>query len=242
MEIVANYGELRPDHWHMGLDIRTKQKENYPVYAAAGGYIAKIRIEKFGYGRSIYINHPNGLTTVYGHLNDFFPALEKYVTEQQYKKESWEIELNFTKNQFPVFKSQLIAYSGNTGSSQGPHLHFEIRNTKTTKCLNPLLFGFPMQDNMKPELIRLALYDRSRSVYEQTPQLFSLEKTPDGYCIVNTAVIQTGLEKISFAIQAIDRMKKGGSADGIYAANLFFDNKPITRLFWTVLIIMKQHT
>src|SRR6185436_3974742 len=77
MEIVANYGELRPDHWHMGLDIRTRQKENYPVYAAAAGYISRIKIESFGYGRSIYINHPNGLTTVYGHLNKFFPALEK---------------------------------------------------------------------------------------------------------------------------------------------------------------------
>ena len=131
MNLSANFGELRPDHWHMGLDIRTKQKENLPVYAAAGGYIAKIRIEKFGYGRSIYVNHPNGLTTVYGHLNSYFPALEKYVTEQQYKDESWEIELKFAKNQFPVFKSQLIAYSGSTGGSQGPHLHFEIRNTKT---------------------------------------------------------------------------------------------------------------
>src|SRR5215467_8908764 len=144
MEIVANFGELRPDHWHMGLDIRTKQKENFPVYAAASGYIARIKVEKFGYGRSIYINHPNGLTTVYGHLNKFFPALEEYVTEQQYKNQSWEIELSFDKKQFPVFKSQLIAYSGSTGNSAGPHVHFEIRNTKSTKCLNPLLFGFPM--------------------------------------------------------------------------------------------------
>ena len=227
MEIVANFGELRPDHWHMGLDIRTEQKENYPVYAAASGYIARIRIESSGFGRSIYINHPNGLTTVYGHLNSFFPALEKYVTAQQYKKESWEIELNFEKNQFPVFKSQLIAYSGNTGSSQGPHLHFEIRNTKTTKCLNPLLFSFPMQDNTAPEIIRLAIYDRSHSVYDQSPQLFLLEKTKDGYIISGSSVIQTGLNRISFAIQSVDRMKKSGSADGIYSAKLFFDNKPV---------------
>ena len=227
MEIVANYGELRPDHWHMGLDIRTRQKENFPVYAAAGGYIARIKIEKFGYGRSIYINHPNGLTTVYGHLNAFFPALEKYVTEQQYKNQSWEIDLNFDKKQFPVFKSQLIAYSGNTGNSHGPHCHFEIRNTKTTKCLNPLLFGFPMKDEMKPEIIRLAMYDRNKSVYDQNPQLFSLGKIKEDYTISNSSIIQTGLKKISFAIQTVDRMKKGGSADGIYSAKLFLDNKPI---------------
>lgn len=228
MDLTANMGELRPDHWHMGLDIRTQKKENLPVYAAAGGYIAKVRIEKFGYGRSIYINHPNGMTTVYGHLNKFFPALEKYVTEQQYKKQSWEIELNFSKNQFPVFKSELIAYSGSTGNSQGPHLHFEIRNAKTTKCLNPLLFGFPIKDEVPPELLQLAMYDRSISVYSQDPQLFSLRKTRDsGYIIGSTPAIQTGLRKLSFAIQAFDRMKRSGSADGIYSAKIFFDNKPV---------------
>jgi hypothetical protein len=227
MELAANFGELRPDHWHMGLDIRTKKKENLPVYAAAGGYIAKIRIEKLGYGRSIFINHPNGLTTVYGHLNDFFPALEKYVTQQQYKKQTWEIELNFTKEQFPVFKSQLIAYSGNTGNSQGPHMHFEIRDTKTTKCLNPLLFGFPLKDDVPPDLVRLAMYDRSLSVYEQDPQLFSLKKTDSGYIIPTIPVIQTGLKKISFAIQAYDRMSNSKNPDGIYAAKIYFDNKPL---------------
>jgi murein DD-endopeptidase MepM/ murein hydrolase activator NlpD len=228
MDLTANMGELRPDHWHLGLDFRTQKKENLPVYAAASGYIAKVRIEKFGYGRSIYINHPNGMTTVYGHLNYFFPALEKYVTEQQYKKQSWEIELNFSKNQFPVFKSELIAYSGSTGNSQGPHLHFEIRDTKTSKCLNPLLFGFPVKDDVAPEIVQLAVYDRSISVYRQDPQLFSLRKTSgNDYVLSATPIIQTGLKKISFAIQSFDRMKPSGSKDGIYSANFFFDNKPI---------------
>lgn len=227
MNLSANFGQLRPDHWHMGLDIRTEKKENLPVYAAASGYIAKIRIEKFGYGRSIYVNHPNGLTTVYGHLNSYFPALEKYVTEQQYKNESWEIELKFAKNQFPVFKSQLIAYSGSTGNSLGPHLHFEIRNTKTGKCLNPLLFGFPMQDNVPPEIVQLAMYDRSRSVYEQEPQLFTLKKTNKGYIIPDVPVIRTGFKKVSFAIQAFDKMNNSRSHNGIYSAKIYFDNKPV---------------
>ena len=108
MEIQSNFGELRPDHWHMGLDLRTAQKENLPVYAAADGYIASLGIRPQSFGRFIIINHPNGLSTLYSHLNDFFPALEQYVTERQYEKESWAIELNFTKDQFPVNKSQFI--------------------------------------------------------------------------------------------------------------------------------------
>ena len=137
-EIVANLGELRNNHWHMGLDIRSNQKENQQVYAAAAGYIAGIRIEPFGFGRSIFINHPNGLTTVYAHLNDFFPALEQYVTNQQYQRESWALELEFSPKQFPVAKGTFIAFSGNTGGSQGPHLHFEIRQNGT--LVNPLSY------------------------------------------------------------------------------------------------------
>ncbi|OQY93460.1 MAG: hypothetical protein B6D37_11640 [Sphingobacteriales bacterium UTBCD1] len=228
MDLTANMGELRPDHWHMGLDIRTQRKEDLPVYAAAGGYIAKVKIEPFGYGRSIFIKHPNGMTTVYGHLNSFFSALEKYVTEQQYQQQSWEIELDFSKERFPVFKSELIAYSGNSGGSMGPHLHFEIRDTKTGKCLNPLLFGFPIKDELPPEINKLALYDRTISVYRQEPQLFSLKKNAgDDYLLSTVPVIQTGLNRVSFAIQALDKMKNSGSPDGIYSAKIFFDNKPV---------------
>ena len=96
--IVANFGELREGHWHMGLDIRTDQKENMPVYAAADGYIARISLHPFGFGQAIYINHPNGLTSVYGHLNKFFPGLDSFVHVQQYKRESWEIELEFKRS------------------------------------------------------------------------------------------------------------------------------------------------
>ena len=226
MELTANFGELRSNHWHMGLDIRTNQKVNLPVYAAADGYITKVRVEPFGFGRSIYINHPNGFTTVYGHLNDFFPALEQYVTGQQYKQESWSVEMDIPKDKFKVFKSQFIANSGNSGSSHGPHLHFEIRDTKTEKCLNPLLFGFLIQDNVPPEILKIGMYDRRQSVYDEDPQLFPLKKTKEGYVIPNTPVVKTGLNKISFAIRAQDRESKTGNPNGIYSAKIYFDEKP----------------
>ena len=226
MELAANFGELRTNHWHMGLDIRTKQKENLPIYAAAAGYIAYIGIRPESFGRFIIINHPNGLSTLYAHLNDFYPTLEKWVEEQQYRLESWAVELTLTPKQFPVSKGQFIAYSGNTGGSQGPHLHFEIRDTKTEKCLNPLLFGFPVKDEVEPTLVRLAVYDREKSVYEQTPELYSLKRTDSGYILPRNAILKTGFNKLSFGIQAYDRLSGSTNPNGIYSARLFVHDQP----------------
>jgi murein DD-endopeptidase MepM/ murein hydrolase activator NlpD len=160
IQLAANFGELRTNHFHMGLDIRTNQRENLPVYASAEGYISKIKIEKSGFGRAIYINHPNGYTTVYAHLNDFFPALNEYVIAKQYKDEKWEQDFELPAGQFPVSKGQFIAYSGNTGGSQGPHLHFEIRDTETGSNYNPWLFGLGLPDYIQPYIYRLYYYDR----------------------------------------------------------------------------------
>src|SRR5580765_1088593 len=102
IQLAANFGELRPDHFHMGLDIRTQSKENLPVYAAADGYISHIRIEKNGYGRAIFITHPNGYTTLYAHLNKFFDALEAYVKDRQYKNEKWQQDFSIPPGIFPV--------------------------------------------------------------------------------------------------------------------------------------------
>jgi hypothetical protein len=226
MQLSANFGELRPNHWHMGLDIRTMAKENMPIYAAAEGYIAHIGIRGSSFGRFIVINHPNGLSTLYAHLNDFYPALENYVRQQQAAQESWAVELDLTPTQFPVDKGTFIAYSGNTGGSQGPHLHFEIFDTKTTKRFNPLLFGFSLVDDTPPVLFRLAMYDRSKSVFEQTPKIFTLKNTDSGYILPKNAVIKTGLSKVSFALQMIDKMNGGGSDNGVYGAKLFVDDEP----------------
>lgn len=225
--IAANFGELRPNHYHMGLDVRTDQKENVPVIAAADGYVAKIKIEPYGFGRCIYINHPNGLTTLYAHLNDFYPALEEYIKQEQYKAESWKMFLeNIPAGLFPVTKGQFIAYSGNSGGSQGPHLHFEIRDTKTDKVLNPLLFGFPIPDNIPPVVMRLAVYDRTKSTYEQTPRMYPLKKIKGVYTTV-PAVLSLPADKVSFAITAVDRYTGSTNQNGIYEAGLYHNGTPV---------------
>ncbi len=217
--LAANFGELRPNHYHMGLDCKTDQKVNVPVYAAAAGYVSRVKIEPFGFGRSISINHPNGLTTLYAHLNDFYPELEKYIREQQYRQQQWAITVTLTENQFPVNKGDFIAFSGNTGGSQGPHLHFEIRDTESDKVLNPLLFGFPIPDKIEPQILRLAVYDRRISTYEQTPKIYSLKKTGSVYRTAVPVIVQT--DKVSFAITAYDRYTGSTNQNGIYKAILF---------------------
>ena len=223
MELVSNFGELRTNHWHMGLDIRTQQRENLPVYASADGYISEISVSAFGFGRAIYINHPNGLTTLYAHLNNFEPKLHQWVIDQQYEGESWETRLQLPPNLFPVKKGDLLAYSGNTGGSQGPHVHFEIRDTETTKCLNPLLFKFPIPDAVPPQLIRLAMYDRNKSTYAQSPQLIAVQKTGANYTLASGSLLKVSSDKISFALGAVDRFTGVANPNGIYSARIEMD-------------------
>jgi len=224
ISLAGNFGELRPNHYHMGFDLKTDHHENLLVYAAADGYIAKIKIEPAGFGRAIYINHPNGFTTVYGHLNAFIPALDAWLKEQQYKQESWRVFTDLPVNMFQVKKGDLIAYSGNTGGSQGPHVHFEIRKTVDDINRNPMLFGFPLADDTKPTISRLALYDRRLGLYEQSPKLILIKKSHDGYTSA-IPVIMVSSPKISFAISASDTQSGSYNLNGIFEADIYDNDK-----------------
>ena len=225
--IVANFGELRSEHWHMGLDMRTNQRENLPVFAAADGYISRASVKAFGYGKAIYINHPNALTTVYGHLNGFLPQLATYFTAQQYSQQAWDIDLHFAKERFPIRKGQLIGYSGSTGASQGPHLHFEIRDTRTERCINPLLFNLPLPDAVAPVFTKLAVYDRGQSVYSQKPVLLPIKKSAGVYIPAKDSIVKTGYSRIGFAIGAYDCVTGSTNQNGIYRARIFLDSQPL---------------
>ncbi|HXB32381.1 MAG TPA: M23 family metallopeptidase, partial [Puia sp.] len=223
MILAANFGELRPNHYHMGLDIRTQHRENLPVYAAADGYIARVQIGPFGFGQAIYIRHPNGYTTVYGHLNHFIPALAAYVEQQQYRQQSWQVDLTIPPALFPVKQGDQIAWSGNTGGSQGPHLHFEIRLTAEDVNLNPLLFGLPVADRVPPKITRLAFYDGDRGIYDQSPHYLPTQP----HYLSDRKTLVVPITHICFAISASDAQSGSSNPNGIYRAELYDNGRPV---------------
>ncbi len=161
--LSANFGELRIDHFHSGLDIKTQGVIGKEIVSAADGYIYRISVSPGGFGKALYLRHPSGYSTVYGHLNNFTPEIEEYVKSKQYEKKSFLVTLFPDKDEFPVRQGDLIAYSGNSGSSGGPHLHYEIRKSENEKPVNPLLFEFGTGDNIEPVIEKLLIYPANRN-------------------------------------------------------------------------------
>lgn len=152
----ANFGEMRPNHFHSGIDIKTDGVTGKPVLATADGYISRIAVTPGGYGRAIYITHPNGTTSVYGHLSKFRDDIEKYVHEERYRTRRNSINLYPSADRFPLKQGEQFAWSGNTGSSAGPHLHFEIRDSRTQRTLNTISSGvIRTRDDIPPRLVKL---------------------------------------------------------------------------------------
>lgn len=223
MHLIANFGEIRNDHYHMGLDLRTQQRENLPVYAAAEGYVSRITIEPGGYGKCIYITHPNGYTSLYAHLNKFFPALQRFVEHKQYHDRQWQQDIKFSKGQFSIAKGQYIALSGATGAVEGPHLHFEVRDTKTGNNINPLFLGFPIKDQLPPFIYKLYVYDRNYSTYAVDPTEIAI-KGNKGMYTTRDSLVESPSGKISFGISAEDVANGSGFRFGIYGAELWMDS------------------
>lgn len=228
IELAGNFGECRPNHFHSGIDIKTQSKENFKVYAAADGYISRIKMERGGFGHALYVTHPNGYTTLYAHLNDFIPAVQKHMKTKQYEKESWELDIQLDPSQFPVKKGQQIAWSGNTGGSTAPHLHFEIRDTKTEHPLNAQLFGFNVTDNISPKPTQIAIYDLTRSIYEQKPQILSLVNK--GIYTTANSIIKIHAPKAGLGINVFDYMNGSSNTLAFYTAEVYMDDMPAGKI------------
>ncbi len=220
--LAGNFGELRSNHFHSGLDMKTQGKEGFNVYATADGVVSRIKVSPWGYGKTIYIDHLNGYTTVYAHLQNFKGQIATETKKYQYQKESWEIDWYPSDTLMKVKKGDIIALSGNTGGSGGPHLHFEIRETETEFPVNPLLFGFDIKDNIKPIIRSITLTPLNDTSYvnnKNTMQRFLVTGSDGAYRLkYNTPINAYG--EIGFGIETIDKLNGYGNRNGIYTIEL----------------------
>lgn len=192
--LSGTFGELRSSNIHAGIDIKTQGREGFPLKAVSDGYVSRVKVSTSGYGKAIYINHPDGKTSVYAHLKKFSAPVVNVIRKKQYEVQSYEVELFFEPTELPVSKNEIIGFSGNTGGSFGPHLHFELRETTTQKPINPLLSHYDIQDSVRPEIKTLIAYPISEDA------------------IVNSSkqALQIPFQKINDSIYAADRIEAIG--------------------------------
>lgn len=225
--LSGNMGELRTNHLHSGIDIKTGGVEGLSVVAAAAGYISRIKMSAWGYGNALYIQHPNGETTVYGHLQRYADEIADYVRKEQYKQKTFEIELFPEKHVFPVKKGQLIAYSGNTGGSGGPHLHFEIRDSKQ-EVLNPLKYGFAeIKDNIAPGIEKVALItlEKDARINDQFGRFeFNVIPSGNSYTLKEPIAVYG---KIGIEVLGYDRANGANNKNGIATIETYVNGEQV---------------
>ncbi len=228
LSLAGNFGELRGNHFHSGFDFRTNGEEGYLVKAVADGYVSRIKVSAFGYGNALYITHKNGYVSVYGHLQRYDSTISNYVIKKQYELESFEVDLFPQKNEILVTQGQLIALSGNTGGSEGPHLHFEIRDQKTEEIINPYYFGFDIEDTVPPSIEGIAIYPieaNSKINGSNHPKYYDVKKAGKNTYTLNEDITLSG--KIGFGLITYDVENGSANKNGTYSYSLKIDTIPL---------------
>ncbi|MGF1586692.1 MAG: M23 family metallopeptidase [Bacteroidales bacterium] len=229
IRLSANFGELRTNAFHAGIDIRTGGVTGKKILAVADGFVYRIRVSPVGYGRALYVEHANGLASVYAHLDSFSEEIERYIKQEQYKRQSFDVDLTPARNLLRVKQGDVIGLSGNTGSSFGPHLHFEIREASTQMPVNPLLFNFDIRDNLPPVLYTLAVYPvnhNSRVNGKNQPLYLPLTGANGKYRVQSNSKIEV-FGEIGFGIQATDFLNDSPNRCGAWSVELHLDNQII---------------
>lgn len=219
--ISASFAELRANHFHSGIDLSTVGAINIPVRSTADGYVSRIKMATYGYGYALYVTHPDGNTTVYGHLNAFIPRIDKVLCDYQYDHKVFNCDIQLKSDVLPVKKGEIIAYSGNTGGSGGPHLHYEVRNTENEHPLNPLAFLPKIKDDVAPTIMGLKTY----SVVNDGNRV---EYNGEKYISIKPNTIATApVGKVALGIHCTDFFQADGRPCGVTDIKLFKNDELI---------------
>lgn len=227
MYLSASFAELRTNHFHSGIDIKTQGVTGIPVFAVADGFVSRISVSPTGFGNALYIDHYNGTSSVYGHLSRFREDIQNYIQKIQYEKKSFKVDIPVSPELFLIKKGEIVALSGNSGSSGGPHLHFEIRDTKSEEPINPLSYGFDVADKTPPKIFKLLISPLSENAqvnFQATNKKYPVVFINGKYTITSNPVIPV-YGKIGFAVEAHDFFDNTSNKCGINKMQLKVDGE-----------------
>ncbi|MFZ4564007.1 MAG: M23 family metallopeptidase [Bacteroidales bacterium] len=224
VSLAGSFGEIRKNHFHSGIDIRTEGVQGKPIYAIADGYVSRVNVSPGGFGNALYISHPNGYTSLYAHLKGYAGAIATWVRARQYKLESFALDVEVPQGLLKVKKGDLIAYSGNSGASGGPHLHFEIRETQTQEIIDPLDFGFMKRDGIPPKIswVKIYPFGENSTVNSDSHAVLIPATGSDGNYKLKISDTVKVSGNIIFGIETSDNAE-GGLKTGVHGIDLTVD-------------------